>query len=129
MKRLFGTLWALPTSLVGLLLAVLGGARPYALRPAWCWHWVPVWGFWKWWYRPFSPWAAITFGSVTILSNGWKDDAVTIRHERVHTLQSWRWGPLFLPVYLFLFMRSGGYRSNPMEAAAYAAERTPDGYG
>ncbi len=41
-------------------------------------------------------------------------------HELTHLEQSERWGPLFLPAYLYWYLRAG-YRDNPFEKAA--AER------
>lgn len=135
-KLVLGFTWALPTSFLGLLVAILGGARPYALRPALCWHWVPWWGFWAWWYRPGSRWAAITLGHVSIFSDAQKDDAACVRHERVHTKQAWVLGPIFLPIYCLMYLlevrlvgEADAYRNIPLEVAAYKAQSTPDAWG
>lgn len=131
-----GMLWASPTSLLGLILAILGGARPYTLRPAGAWWWVGAWGFWAWWYRPGSRWAAITFGNITIASEAYAVDAIVVRHERQHTLQAWVLGPLFLPVYGFMWLvealtigAKGAYRQIPLEVAAYDKQNRPDAWG
>lgn len=48
----------------------------------------------------------------------------TRSHERVHVRQCERWGPMFIPAYLFFSLRlliRGGdaYRDNPFEREAY----------
>jgi hypothetical protein len=66
---------------------------------------------------------AITFGHVILAVD--ELDPETMRHELVHVRQYERWGPLFIPAYLFASARArlrGGhaYRDNPFEVAARA---------
>lgn len=68
--------------------------------------------------------SAITFGH-TVLAVSQHDLDGTRAHERVHVRQYERWGPLFVPVYLFFSLwiawRGGdAYRDNPFEVEAYA---------
>jgi hypothetical protein len=69
---------------------------------------------------------ALTFGHVVF---GQTEAAlqITRAHERVHVRQYERWGPAFVPAYLlasaYLFLRGrDGYRENPFEVEAYAAD-------
>jgi hypothetical protein len=130
-RRWLGFLWAAPTTLVGLLFAILGGARPYAVRPALTLHFIP-WGRWTPWGLFFGAghFAATTFGHVTVIARHAAENRVTIRHERQHTLQCWRWGPLFLPIYLAQWAAHGfRYSRIPLEHAAYNAQEKPDAWG
>ena len=122
-------LWALPATLVGLLLALLalcagattrrvegcievaGGrfARLLTLVP------------------PSMRFAAISFGHVII---GTDHDLLrrVRRHEHVHVRQYERWGVLFFPLYagsslVQLLRGRDPYRDNCFEREAYAAER------
>jgi hypothetical protein len=122
-------LWALPATLVGLLLAALalclgatirrvegcievaGGrlARLLTLLPA------------------SMRFAAIAFGHVII---GTDHDLLrrVRRHEHVHVRQYERWGVLFFPLYagsslVQLLRGRDPYRDNCFEREAYAAER------
>jgi hypothetical protein len=122
-------LWALPNTLVGLLLlpvvrltgghiAVVdgvlelhGGALPLLLR-----YGVPLRG----------GAAAITFGHV-ILARDERSLAFTRAHERVHVRQCEWWGPLFLPAYflasLWAAVRgTGAYHGNFFERQARRLE-------
>ena len=105
-----GMLWALPNTLVGLLLGGVGmcfGARPHLRR-----HDLAC-VFHRW---PWGPGGAMTIGNV-ILHTGsdldmscatyahaaglGEEPAVTLAlHERAHVYQYLVLGPLFLPVYL-----------------------------
>lgn len=120
-----GAVWALPNSLLGLLVG--GVALPFGARA----HWsrrdcaVVFHGF------PWGPGGAITFGN-TILHTGASLDTACrpyvlpphghdhppIRigdHERAHVFQYMVLGPLFLPVYLLC---GGVSARNPFERAA-----------
>lgn len=105
-----GMVWALPNTLVGLLLGLVGtafGARPLLRRQ----DLACVFHCWPW-----GPGGAITIGNV-ILHTGdsldvqcttyahaaglGKEPAVSLsQHERAHVYQYLVLGPLFLPVYL-----------------------------
>ena len=67
--------------------------------------------------------SAMTLGHV-VLGRDRKLLEMTRRHERVHVRQCERWGPLFIPAYLVacgLAFLSGGraYEDNPFEQEAY----------
>ena len=68
--------------------------------------------------------SAMTLGHV-VLGRDRKLLEMTRRHERVHVRQCERWGPLFIPAYLVacgLAFLSGGraYEDNPFEREAFA---------
>jgi hypothetical protein len=130
MLRFWLYLWALPVTLVGVLLGVLarssGGSVQRVegvLEIAGGW---PAWllrrGF------PFSgPVAAITLGHV-VLGISQAALSATRTHERAHVRQFERWGVLLLVLYplagLLAWLRGGNpYRDNPFECEARAAER------
>jgi hypothetical protein len=68
--------------------------------------------------------SAMTLGHVVLGRDELLLD-LTREHERVHVRQCERWGPLFIPAYLFasaaIFLRGRGspYRDNPFEREAY----------
>lgn len=119
-----GYLWSLPTTLLGLVLALGGLCRPYAFRGGAVWFRVTTrWSPWAWWWA--KRFAAITFGGCVIVS-GELDDAV-VRHELRHFAQARVLGPLFLPVYLALSLWAlirgrDAYFDNALERDARAAE-------
>ncbi|MGY3264908.1 hypothetical protein ACVWZN_000981 [Lysobacter sp. HA35] len=105
-----GMLWALPNTLIGLLLGALGmafGAKPVLRR-----HDLAC-VFHRW---PWGPGGAITIGNVILHTGndldvacatyahaaGWgAEPAVSLAlHERAHVYQYLVLGPLFLPMYL-----------------------------
>jgi len=124
--RLFRYLWAVPYTLVGLLLggvAVLLGAtlrrhhgviEVYGGRAGAAIAQLPrALGF-----------SAMTLGHV-ILAVDRSALAQLRRHEHVHVRQYERWGPLFLPAYLLssvlqLLRGRNPYRENHFERQAYA---------
>lgn len=121
--------WALPASLVGIVLALLvlaSGGRARMHKGVW-----EASGGWPGRLiacgMPFSgPVAAITFGHVVL---GDCDDSlcVTRAHEREHVRQYERWGILFFPAYLvaglWAWLKGGDpYRDNAFEVAARKAE-------
>ncbi len=116
--------WALPNTLLGLLLGTLlmsGGGRVAIIRGAVefsAGKWLQLFA-----WLPNGPIAAITFGHVILGAT--EADLIGARdHEHVHIRQYERWGPLFLPSYvlcsLYLFWRGRDpYRDNPFEIEAY----------
>lgn len=108
-------LWTLPNSLVGLLFALLSGAVP---RPT---------------GRGFvlargdrglahlfltrRGFGAITFGRVVI--SAIPVDEPLLCHEGHHVGQYERFGPLFIPLYLW-HQALAGYKGNPLEHEAAA---------
>ena len=118
--------WALPTSLLGLLFVpeslISGEVR-------WVDGVLEVHG---WLVRFFLTHctllrggaSAMTLGHV-VLGRDRKLLEMTRRHERVHVRQCERWGPLFIPAYLIacaVAFLSGGraYEDNPFEREAFA---------
>jgi hypothetical protein len=124
-------LWASPTTLVGLALAltalrrgrvlVVGGVLEVS-GPLVRWvltHLVPLRG----------GATAITLGHV-VLGRDVRALDETRAHERVHVRQYERWGPLFVPAYLaagaWAVMRGGHfYFDNVFEREALSAEPSP----
>lgn len=129
LPRPLAYLWALPTTAIGLLfvpvamvsgggmqveggvLEVYGGLVTAFLR-----YCTPLRG----------GASAMTLGHVVLGRNRQLLD-FTRAHERVHVRQVERWGPLFIPAYLFLsglvYLKGGrAYEDNPFEREAYALE-------
>ena len=119
-------LWVLPTSLLGLLVALLtifsgGRAR---------WHSGVLevqGGFSSYFLRQLVPLpggaSAMTLGHVVIARDQAAHES-TREHERVHVRQCERWGPFFVPAYLLssLYLKVRGrdaYRENPFEREAF----------
>ncbi len=124
--RAIGWIWAIPTTLLGLLLAIIGHTVFYKMRPGGVFQFVAIDGPWMWFFRRFGM-AAITIGACTIFTAANRDDPVMIRHERQHTYQAGWLGPLFVPAYyllcLWALLRGGNpYRDNPLEVQAYRVE-------
>ena len=129
MLRLLQTLWALPVTLLGMVVVLMarssGGVVQRVegvLEAAGGWPaWVLQRGF------PFSgPVAAITLGHGVVGLSLKALDATRI-HERVHVRQFERWGVLLLVLYplagLLAWLRGGHpYRDNVFEQEARAAE-------
>lgn len=129
MLRLLLYLWALPVTLLGMLVALVarssGGALQKVdgvLEAAGGWPaWVLRRGF------PFSgAVAAITLGHV-VVGVSLAALAATRAHERAHVRQFERWGLLLLVLYplagLLAWVRGGHpYRDNYFECEARAAE-------
>lgn len=77
--------------------------------------------------RFFVPAMAVTLGHCVLGQTKAGLDFTRV-HERVHVRQYERWGPLFIPAYLFcsfiLKLRGGdAYRDNPFEVEAYREEK------
>ncbi|MHB1085591.1 MAG: hypothetical protein ACYCZA_12240 [Thiobacillus sp.] len=129
MLRVFLYLWALPVTLLGLLVALIaqvsgGDLHRVAgvLEAAGGWPaWVLQRGF------PFSGTvAAITLGHVVVGVSSHALDG-TRKHERAHVRQFERWGVLLLVLYplagVLAWARGGNpYRDNLFEREARAAE-------
>jgi hypothetical protein len=130
--RLLRYLWAGPTTLIGIALAVASLRRG---------HVAIVDGV----IEAHSPFLNRALGSLTPLARG--ADAMTLGHvvigkdaraleltrlhERVHVRQYEWWGPLFIPAYLlagvFALMQGGHpYFDNRFEREARLAEARPD---
>lgn len=115
-------LWASPWSLVGALLAIFFRRR-YLVRG------VLLAEGARWPQRIGWRYRAITFGHVVLAVDDLDRD--TLEHELVHVCQYERWGPLFVPAYLFASLRALAqgrhhYRDNPFEIAAHTLGRHRD---
>jgi hypothetical protein len=116
-------LWALPNTLLGLLLGLLSFRLP-RLDGGIVVFQGPPRGF-LWMVKRMRH-EAITFGHVVL-------SAVPLRghlrrHELAHVGQYERLGPAFIPVYMGLWLVRG-YRRHPLELAAIREERRPGGPG
>ena len=108
--------WTLPNTLLGLLLGALSFQRPRRVGGVLVFD-GPVRGFLaalRWFRR-----AAITFGHV-VLSNR-PVEGHLLHHELHHVWQYERLGPLYIPIYLLVWVFTG-YRRHPFELAAKLAE-------
>lgn len=121
-------LWAFPWTLfglgIGLLGLVTGGGWRKIGRTLEFWG-----GFGTWFLRIFplvKGASAVTFGH-TILGRTLADLDRVRAHEMVHVRQYERWGPMFVPAYLFHWVRlwlqgKDPYYGNPFERQAFDEE-------
>jgi len=121
------TLWVLPTTAVGLVLALI--ATPFGARWQWRLGVIEVYGGLLAWLLEHGTLLqggalAITFGEVIL---GRSPAALDLcrEHEHVHVRQARRWGPLFLPAYVIasVIAKLRGddmYRGNVFEREAFA---------
>ena len=121
--KLLAILWASPNSVLGLAVGCLGllTGGSTQMRSG-C---IEFYGGSTTWLLARTPVKAIamTLGHV-ILGQSSECLDLARRHELVHVRQYERWGPAFLPAYLFcsfwLWMnRREAYRNNPFEIEAY----------
>jgi hypothetical protein len=85
-------------------------------------RWVPLLGGWLSGHRRAA--AAVTIGRTIIVHPGVPLSRRLIRHEMAHVRQ-WQRRPLTFPLhYTWLHLRHG-YRDNPYEVEARAAEHDP----
>lgn len=109
-------LWALPNTLLGVLAGLLAFQLPRANEGILIFD-GPVRGS-LWVIRLFRR-SAVTLGHI-VLSNRPLNGSL-LAHERHHVWQYERLGPLYLPLYLVIWMLMG-YRRHPFELAATLAE-------
>ena len=110
-----GFVWAMPNTLLGLVLGALtfqaprihGGAIVFDRGPRGVTRLL----------RAMNR-TAMTLGFVIVSAA--PVEGRLLAHERHHVRQSMLWGPLFVPVYLALAIPFG-YRRHPMERAARRA--------
>lgn len=110
-----GFVWAMPNTLLGLVVGALtfqtprihGGAIVFDRGPRGV----------TWMLRAMNR-TAMTLGFVIVSAA--PVEGRLLAHERHHVRQSMLWGPLFVPVYLALAIPFG-YRRHPMERAARRA--------
>lgn len=112
---LLGFVWTLPNTLLGLVLGALTFQVPRLHAGAIVFDRGPrgVTAVLRAMHR-----SAMTIGFV-ILSSVPVQGRLQA-HERHHVRQYMRWGPLFIPVYLAIGVRTG-YRRHPWERAARVA--------
>jgi hypothetical protein len=124
-RRVLVVLWALPTTLLGLLLAgvalATGGHAALVdgvleARGGWIRRALRRVAFAR-------GGGAMTLGHV-VLGTSRSALAATRAHERVHVAQCERWGPFFLPAYALaslwaLACGAHGYRDNRFEREAF----------
>ena len=116
-------LWASPASVLGLgigLFGLLTGGRVKHHTGVLEFH-----GGLIGWLLSATPVdaMAITLGH-TVLARNDVALEITREHERVHVRQYERWGPVFLPAYVFCsailyWQGRDAYRENPFEVEAY----------
>lgn len=122
-------LWALPTTAIGLLFApaaLVSGGGMKVVDGVLEIHGGLVAGFLRYCTPLRGGASAMALGHVVIGRSRQLLD-FTRTHERVHVRQAERWGPLFIPMYLFLsilihFRGGRAYEDNPFEREAYASE-------
>ncbi len=114
--RALAYVWALPNTVLGLFLGLLAFQRPRLLGGILVFD-GPVRGS-LWAIRLFRR-SAMTLGHV-VLSNRPLEGPL-LAHERHHVWQYERLGPLYLPIYLLVWIFTG-YRRHPFELAATLTE-------
>lgn len=114
--RVLAYLWAAPNTLLGLVLGLLAFQRPRSARGILIFD-GPVRGT-LWVIRLFRR-SAVTYGHV-VLSNT-RLEGRLLDHELHHVWQYERLGPLYIPLYLLIWVFTG-YRRHPFEEAARLAE-------
>jgi hypothetical protein len=108
--------WALPNTLLGLLLGLFAFQGPRVVRGVLLFDGPPR-GFTRLLHLFHR--SAVTFGHV-VLSNRPVTDRL-LAHELHHVWQYEALGPLYLPIYLLVWVFTG-YRRHPFELAARLAE-------
>lgn len=116
-RRALALAWAAPLTLAGLVLAAASGVWPR--RRGDVWLAAPAGGVFtaRFARRGF---VACTLGHVIVAAR--EPDDRLLAHERVHTRQAERLGPLMAPVYLGL-LAVYGYARHPLERAARVVAR------
>ena len=114
--RVLAYVWTSPNTLLGLLLGLLAFQRPRRTRGILVFD-SHVRGS-TWALRLFRR-SAITYGHV-VLSNRPVAGSLLV-HELHHVRQYERLGPLYIPLYLLIWLFTG-YRGHPIEEAARLAE-------
>lgn len=107
--------WAGPLTLAGFGLARLAGTRPAWDEELGCWVSRGARGPSRAALRAVGA-SANTVGQV-VLAVSPHPSRTLLAHEAVHVRQAERFGPMLLPLYLWLSARYG-YRDNPLERAA-----------
>lgn len=123
--RALRMLWTLPNTLIGLVLGFLSFAWPrWDERGALVFE--SEQGFRK--LHSKRGYAAITFGNAIITNPN--PGVRLMRHELAHVRQYEKWGPFYVLVYGFYWLKlslegKDGYWDNPFEQEAREAEDKP----
>jgi hypothetical protein len=115
--RLLAYVWASPNSAIGLVFGALSFQRPRISNGLIVFDRHARGSIWV--LGRFRR-AAITYGHV-VASNRRLDGTLLV-HELHHVRQYERLGPLYLPLYVLIWVFMG-YRGHPFEEAARLAER------
>jgi hypothetical protein len=113
--RLLAAGWAGPLTVLGLLLAFVGGRRPVWSSTHGCWVAAGIGGPSAVALRTVGA-DANAIGQVVLARSATPSPAL-LAHEAVHVRQAERLGPMLFPLYLWLGARYG-YRHHPLERAA-----------
>jgi hypothetical protein len=114
--RLVAYVWASPNTVLGLVLGLLSFQRPRVVEGTLAFDGSRRGVLWL--ISAFGR-TAITFGHV-VLSNRALSGRL-LAHELHHVRQYERLGPLYIPLYLVIYVFTG-YRRHPFEEAARIAE-------
>ena len=114
--RALAYVWASPNTLLGLLLGLFAFQMPRVTRGILVFDSHPR-GFTK--ALRLLRRAAVTYGHV-VLSNR-RVEGSLLAHELHHVHQYERLGPLYIPLYVLIWIFTG-YRKHPFEEAARLAE-------
>ena len=115
--RFVAYVWASPNTLLGLLFGVLSFQRP-RLESGVILFDRHLRGF-VWTLHLFRR-AAVTYGHVVLADRSVEGSLLV--HELHHVRQYERLGPLYIPLYILIWLFTG-YRGHPFEEAARIAER------
>lgn len=116
LRRWLAYLWAAPNTILGLVLGALSFQVPLVHGGILVFAGPPRGTLWV--IRAFRR-SALTLGHV-VLSNRPLEGRL-LAHELHHVWQYERLGPLYLPIYLLVWVFTG-YRRHPFELAAIQAE-------
>jgi len=115
--------WALPNTLIGLLLVAISKSKHVKSHvPAMVFE--P--GTWLGRYMKKHYWAGLTLGHVVFMVD--PNDHLIACHELIHVYQNNHFGPFWLPLYgifslvMWLIPGKKYYRDNPFERQAYTRQ-------
>jgi len=114
--RLLAYVWTSPNTVLGLIFGLLSFQRPRSSNGLLIFDGATRGSLWV--IAKFRR-AAITYGHV-VLSNPPLEGRLLV-HELHHVRQYERLGPLYIPLYLLIYVFTG-YRRHPFEEAARLAE-------
>jgi hypothetical protein len=115
--RLLAYVWASPNTVIGLLFGLLAFQRPRVTEGILVFDRHPRGSAWM---LGRIRRAAITYGHVVVSNRPVQGSLLA--HELHHVRQYEHLGPLYLPLYVLIWVFMG-YRGHPFEEAARLAER------